>query len=127
MRRLLLLTATLGVVALSGCTRSASETVATTPTSKLDTLVVADPDFTFATRRKVQLQLQPTAANVAVPVIVNDARGRRLFKGAVRQPVALDLKVAKGSDNTLTVVTGRGDDAKTQTVRLEGDRGVAQF
>lgn len=127
MRRLLLVITTLGVVGLAGCTKSPSEAAPSTPTSKLDTLEVQDDNFTFATRRQVELRLEPTSTEVAVPVVISDAQGRRLYKGAVRQAVALDFKVANGSANALTVVTGRGEAQKTQTVELQGGRGVARF
>jgi len=127
MRKLLLVIATMGVVGITGCTKSSNETAPPNPTSKLDTLVLQDDNFTFATRRQVELRLEPNSTEVAVPVVISDAQGRRLYKGAVRQAVALDFKIANGSANALTVVTGRGDTQKTQTVELQGGRGVARF
>jgi hypothetical protein len=116
-----------GALALPACTKSPAAAPDAPSASRLDDLVVADPNFTFATRREVKLRLEPAVAGTPVPVVVSDSAGRRLFKGAIRQPMDLDFKLANDAGPSLTVVSGRGDEAVTQTVSLAEGRGAVRL
>jgi len=84
-------------------------------------------DFTFATRRDVQLRLEALEPQVAKYVEVSDHEGRRLFAGAVLGSMDLDFDLTSGVQQRLQVRVGRGDQARTESVSLEGGRGAVSF
>ena len=89
---------------------------------RLADVVVPDADFTFATTKTVQLELQ-TAADEAIEVA--DADGRRVMDGAFAAGARLDLKVPVGTQQ-LTVRTRRGADTLQRDVAIAADgRAVA--
>lgn len=104
----------------------ASAPTASNPAVAFDALEVAS-DFTFATRRGVHLSLQPNTPQVAQYVEISDDEGRRLFAGAVLGSTELDFDIPNGAQPILNVRVGRGAQAVSQVVRLEGGLGTASF
>lgn len=58
---------------------------------------------------------------------MRDAKGRRLFKSALRQAMDLDLKLALGADGAVTVLSGQGAQTVSQAVTLVDGRGVVSL
>jgi hypothetical protein len=117
----------LGATLLTGCIIDGSEAPREFADGEtMDTLVTA-PDFTFETSEAVHLHIEGSRSAGASPVEVRDAEGRRLYKGAVRGSLDLDLAVPVGAEKTLTIVSGRGAESVSQSVSLEDGRGSASL
>jgi hypothetical protein len=111
----------LGAAASSACAESADA-----PT-RLDQLVIEDPNFTFATARSVTLSLE-AEGTAPKAVEVADAEGRRLMNGAFRGSAQVQLKVPVGADGKLIVRVGQGADVVTQDVTPDAaGRAAARF
>ena len=128
MKKLPPLALVLGALSLASCTPSTPAAPgARAPARSLDELVVVDPDFTFATSRPARLRLETAPGAAPVQLEVRDAKGRRLFKGALRQAMDLDLKLALGADGAVTVLSGQGAQTVSQTVTLVDGRAVVSL
>lgn len=81
--------------------------------ASLDTLVT---NFDFATSRNVSVQLESEEGPVAVEI--TDAEGRRIMRGAFRDPGAVELRIPTGSEPVLNLRTQSGTSVRTQTLTV---------
>jgi hypothetical protein len=95
----------------------------------LDTLVINDPDFTFATTRSVVVELLPAqATDGAVAVEIADAEGRRLLKGAFVGSASIPVNLPLGIERQLTVRIGHGANQQQQVVSINANgRAAVRF
>jgi hypothetical protein len=97
----------LGLMGLVACADVSSDPEQKT---RLDELVITDPNFDFATARAIRLDLRAPDGSTPRGIEVSDAEGRRLMSGGLRGSATLDLRVSVGQADRLKVRVGEGDD-----------------
>lgn len=90
--------------------------------TRLDQLVVTDPNFDFATTETVRLELRAEDGAAPKAIEVSDSEGRRLMDGAFRGSASMDFKVPVGRAQTLKVRVGQGDEAVQHEVSIDANR-----
>ena len=84
----------------------------------LDTLVITDPTFTFATQKTVRLNLSVQEDTAGQLVEVSDTEGRVLVEGAFLKDVNLDVYVASHLDKSLKLRTV-GSNAPIRDIEID--------
>lgn len=106
---------------LSACAQGTDNSAST-----LAEVVVPDADFTFATSRKVSLEVQVGATPEMIEI--SDSEGRRLMQGAFVNSTTIDLEVPVGRASSLTIRAGQNEDAVERAIEIgANDRAVLKL
>ncbi len=123
MRKLVQLTCGVGfAIGLTACAQGPDSSA-----KNLAEVVVPDENFTFATSKKVSLQVQVAPGASPEMIEISDSEGRRLMQGAFVNSTTIDLEVPVGRAGSLKIRTGQNEDAKERSIDISANRAVLEL